>query len=678
MHTQILRRDRGHHAATIIICQSALVALLSGVIVLLSGAAAAIATAQFGLPPDIEALRALFGAQWQHYLVPEPVERAAYLAAVAVTFPAVFLWALWATRYLRGWGSRHFASAVSLSAALLVVGGFAEGSFVRYILTGDPRGTVGILIIVQVVVAIALASFAITQWGAAKTYWGRSDCSRYVNIFLGVVVIGLAAARVRSPDMLYGDIHFEAVFYSITQVVAGRTLLADLPAQYGLYAELLGPVLKLTGLSVVGFTILFAFLHAVSLLALVWLLAITIRSPFLRLLAGMTILLFVGSIWLHIWHGPIAYEYFQLWPIRFLFPTLVVLAFVLVHRRGMKFHHVGALALLAGIGVIWNFDWGIPAYGALVAYFLVRLLSGTREFRRRDVYRLAIIAVVPVFVCLVFLTCLAAKSGWRISLVDWMKYQTIFYSTGFGMLPLPARPHPWMIVVSVYLFGLVHSITMRVRGRGDLVSDVVMLLSVLGLGIFTYYQGRSHDVVLSFVLWPAVLIGFIIADKVKRAVALSLLPPLTVWVCFPVLVMGLLSSFAMIVGTPRLLDDAATVFARLVHAVPSNTHINVEFISDRTKGTGSAVILASGQSILFAETGLASAVPGPGIIEMLLLEDQEKLLVTILESQLPHVFIEATSEGGLPETYRRLLERYNVLDTSSAGLLYLQPSSPLP
>lgn len=660
--------------------QSALIALLSGVIVLLSGAAAGVATAKFARPPDIEAIGAIFGARWQHYLAPEPVERAAYLAAVGAAFPAAYLWALWGTRKLHGWGSRYFASSVILCAVVLVIFWFAEGSFVRLMLTGDPSGTVGALSIpinVQMVVAIAIAGVTIIQW-KHRPAKHHSNHNWYVNIFLVMAVLGLAAIRIRSSDMLYGDIHFEAVFYSVTQVVAGRTVLADLPAQYGLYSEWLGPALKVTGLSVVGFTVLLAVLHAASLLALVWFLAIVVRSPFLRFLAGMTVLLFVGSSWISIWNGPVGYEYFQLWPIRFLFPMLVVLTFVLVHRRGMQFHHIGLLALLAGMGVTWNFDWGVPAYGALVAYFLVCLLSGTRELRGRDARRLATMAVVPFIVCLVFLTYLAIKSGWRISLADWMKYQTIFYSTGFGMLPFPTRAHPWMIVAGVYLCGLAHGITMRVRGRGDLSTDVMLLLSVLGIGIFTYYQGRSHDIVLSFVLWPAALIGFIMADKIKRAAALSMLPPVAVWGGFPILIMGLLSSFAMLASTPRLLEAAGSVFNRLGPVASSDIQINVEFISNRTKNTSSAVILASGQSIFFAETGLASAVSGPGLIEMLLIEDQERLLVTLLARKLSHVFVQATSDGELPEIHRPLLKRYSVQETSSAGLLYLRPRSPLP
>jgi hypothetical protein len=52
---------------------------------------------------------------------------------------------------------------------------------------------------------------------------------RRINVSLLVFVLVLTAGtRPRTADMVVGDLHFEAIFYAVTQVVAGKTLLVTL------------------------------------------------------------------------------------------------------------------------------------------------------------------------------------------------------------------------------------------------------------------------------------------------------------------------------------------------------------------------------------------------------------------------------------------------------------------
>ena len=46
------------------------------------------------------------------------------------------------------------------------------------------------------------------------------------------------------------NIHADAVLYAISQVLRGKTLLIDLPSQYGLYPELIRPIFSLINPSV--------------------------------------------------------------------------------------------------------------------------------------------------------------------------------------------------------------------------------------------------------------------------------------------------------------------------------------------------------------------------------------------------------------------------------------------
>ena len=475
--------------------------------------------------------------------------------------------------------------------------------------------------------------------------------------------------------MLYGDVHFEATFYSISQVLGGKTILADLPAQYGLYAELLGPFIKLTGVTVLGFTVFLSLLFIVSIIALCIFCSFALRLIPLRITAVLTTFLFVGSTW-RVLGASIAgiEEYYQLWPLRILFPALMLAIFAVIHRRGLGLAHVTCLAVVLGIGMIWNLDWGVPSFGAVVAFFLVRLICGTTQARMADFLRLALTATIPVVVVALFAGYLMLKSGGQIHWGDWLKYQAIFYSSGFGMLPLPLVPHAWMVVVATYVYALVHGIATQIRGRADFQSDAMLVLSVLGIGIFTYYQGRSHDTVLTMVMWPAILIAFMAADQTLRAARLGRLPRLVGWATMPALVFGVMASFTLLFGLPNLLNVATTTISSLKPDPATARGINVAFIRSQTHGDQSAVILDPGQSVLFIEAGLSSAVKGPGIIEMLLIEDRDRIVSDTLRNKVAHVFVRADASGQLPVEYIPLLEAYHIDSRSNAGLLYLVPN----
>ena len=644
----------------------------------LAGLAAVVAVASHFLasPADLSKSRQLIAEVWREALLPEPEERAAYIAAVLAAFPL----AMWIASMARGNATAPAlattAIAWSLAAAFFLSCGFFELSFVRtiFIATGKAGVPLWLHAAGAVTVAVAFLAWYLQADTAARRIPARYETA--INVALAIfVIVTVGALRIRSADMLYGDVHFEAIFYSISQVANGKTVLADLPAQYGLYAEVLGPFLKITGVSVLGFTTFFSLIFIISIIALCVFCNVALRSIPVRIIAILTIFLYVGTTW-RMLNASVndVQEYYQLWPIRILFPALMVAIFVAIRRRGLSLMHVAALAVVLGIGMIWNLDWGVPSFGALVAFFLVRFIFGAATVRIANFRRLATIVTMPLMVLALFAGYLTLKSGGHINWSDWLKYQTIFYSSGFGMLPLPLFPHPWMIVVVVYVYGLVHGIAMQARRRADFQSDSMLVLSILGIGIFTYYQGRSHDVVLTMVMWPAILIAFMAADQMLRAVKLGRVSALMGWSTLPILVFGVMSVFTLLFGLPKVLKIATSTI-RSVAANPSSERgINVSFIRSKAQGDRSAAILDPGQSILFIESGLASAVRGPGIIEMLLVEDRERIVADLIKDRVAHVFIRADADGELPIEYRSLLTDYHVDSRSEAGLLFLVPS----
>jgi hypothetical protein len=639
--------------------------------------------------PGIDVLQ--FAPEMRAYLNPEPVERAAYLAAVIASLPSVLLAIALARHWLRG--IRGPLRAASLSGALSfclcapLAAVFVGSDFISYLMGGTPTAPFAIhfdpssLLVVLCAGALALYvtnSYLHGRLTAGTRFYARAILlSRWTDTALAIAtLLTVAALRIRTAPTVDQNWHFEPVFYSMTQVMAGKTLIADLPSQYGLFAEILRPLFAITGLSALKFTLVMTALQGVASFALLGLCRGVIRLNGVRLVAVLTLCWVVGSAWAAVMISLYGHEYFQVWPIRFLFPALSAFLFFAFRREGLTAGRVATLAVLAGLGILWNLDSGVPTAGALIAFLLIRAVLGGGGERLRNIGRLAIGIAAPVVVVAAFLQYLSLKAGGHIHLADWIKYQQIFYAAGFGMLPLPRQPHPWMAVLGLYLFGLTGGILAQFRRKPFLVWDIIFYLSVLGLGLFTYYQGRSHAVVLTFVVWPAIVIAFILADRALRAARAGVLPMLTAWSISPVLIFGVMMSLLWVLRSPNLLlmtaKEAWTV------AVPRHgtvTSQNIAFIKTMVGADKSAVILSPAQALYYGETGLASDISGPSIAETILLADQRHVTETLKAHPVAHLFIQLDSRGQVPVLYRAAVSDYRAKAKTPAGLQYLVPRS---
>jgi hypothetical protein len=658
-----------------------LVFALALLLICVVAAAVAIIASNIIKPPDIEMLRALFVEDQRIEVRPEPVERAAYLAAILATVPAVLVSALFVQRIDISFGRGNaIVKAGTLLLSLLLAAFFVKSDLMAYLLGNlsakfDPKANLLniVLFVVSSFVAALLIFRTTSRSGEGPSRAAALTWQVATFALPAIVLLTAVAIRLRSDTMIYGDPHFEAVFYCMSQVMAGRTLLADLPAQYGLYAELLRPVFLLVGFSVLKFTIVMTVLHAVACLALLGVCMRALRLAWLRVIAVLTLSMLVTSTWIAISDSSVGHEYYQLWPIRFFFPAISLWMFVQGCRNGASQRWVVSLSVVAGIAIVWNLDSGVAVFGALMASMLVRLLPGGSTERGRNVRLLLTSALLPIALVGLFFVFLYFKSDGRIHLTDWVKYQEVFYSTGFGMLPMPRYPHPWMVVLGLYLFGIVGGVWSRLERRPSADWDILLYLSIMGLGLFTYYQGRSHDVVLTFVIWPAILIAFMLADRALRDAQAGSVTPAVAWCAVPIVLFGIVLSLRCLAGIPNLFGSIFVSAKAIAAGRDAPLSAAIAFIDAKVGGDREAVILDRGQSIYFAEAGLASAQPGPGMIETLLKEDRDRFLNGLLTSPVPHVFIKLDPQGRLPEAYSGVLAVYRVADTNRYGLQYLVP-----
>ncbi len=343
-----------------------------------------------------------------------------------------------------------------------------------------------------------------------------------IAILTGLAVIS-ASVLTSADEYVYTD-HFNAYFYSIVQVLLGKTLLVNLSNQYGFYPYFLEPVFRLIGVDVPRLTLVMGSLQVGFLAGVLFLLIRLVRSRLIAMCGFIAIacVCLVGQF------GAGPDPYFQYFPHRAIFPVvLLLLAFGYQRSHGRMKGVAYALAFLAcGAGLLWNIDTGVITFAAWILYLCWETLLGWRAFGKR---RVAIViaghwirAIATLFAALGLLVIYTyLRSGELPKLDDLGFYQSLFYQAGFYMLPMPLL-HPWNIVGLMYLAGIgtcAGFLLNRIRRAGVpegseklIWVNMMFLMSIMGVGLFTVYQGRSHDANLLATFWSAFFLIAMYAD----------------------------------------------------------------------------------------------------------------------------------------------------------------------
>lgn len=587
---------------------------------------------------------------------PEPIERFVFtLCAVLVPLVA-FAWAMYAA-LTSSEGNRVAGAAIGLRferhasavcVALLFIP-FIGTDLLAVILGTKYRGPPFIILI--------CLTFLVWQFREHLTRLTKVQARNWNKwiwvAFVGGVLLQNLSWRLLGLNSIQDSnaqwtVHMDAVVYALSQVAAGKTILADLPSQYGLWPEIVAPVLKLTGLSVLGLTSAFAILQLLSLSGVFFVLLRLIQLPIFKMSGGLALV--VCTFGTSLLFGDAPDPYFQYWPLRFLWPAVSVFFFYKFTCK--KSLGRSALVSLAGAaGVLWNLDTGLFVIVSFGVFLLARLISVWFASRARlfdgrgqwqaEEYGVAVLLHIGITITAIalFLMALQAKTNVPLNWGWLFKYQSIFYELGFMMMPLPVTPHPWMVILAVYVFGILCAFRQWTTHAFTARMDTVFYLSMLGLGLFFYYQGRSHVFNLLSVSWPALLVATVLSDEAMRGVKAGLLPLSSSYL--PVLVATVLNicciSFVahawMMVG---LISDSFQ--ARNIPLVQYVTN-EIEFIRSHTASRHECLILAKRQGIYYAETGLASPIKGPGLIETILVEDRNNLMQTVLAGGVDCLFL---------------------------------------
>ena len=474
--------------------------------------------------------------------------------------------------------------------------------------------------------------------------YGKPPGPRLTGLLLGAPLLALGlTCFLHANDPYVVHSHIMAVYYSVVQVYEGRILLYDFYNQYGLYPYFLLPLYRLVGLTMEIFSVSMGLLTVGCFAGIYFILRRLCRSQALALVGFLACLNFnyfyLKQIQCVLEIVPYLDQYFQYWPIRLLFPILTLLFLCRYFESGKRSYYLVGM-LLFSAGCYWNLDSGVPAWGTWV------LSLGYSEFLRpiprRQSWRNALNHLMVAAACLLLVTGLIeiglflACSQW-VPLSGMIQIHKVFYGVGFFMLPMEL-PHSWAMVALLYFAGLAWAFQAFRNGQDELRPKLVFALSILGIGCFSYFQGRSHDWVLLAVSWPATLLAIISIDELASGrTQRGPLAAATFW-----LLLTLVLNYAL--SLPLALKDVfpyvkPRLVGRPVLPEGHQLHEEIDYLEHRQSGYPKRMIILSNHSALLHQLTASQFLTFDSFCEMFRIDDWSRLAASIETENSPLIIV---------------------------------------
>jgi len=432
-------------------------------------------------------------------------------------------------------------------------------------------------------------------------------------VFSGLLIVGVFFVNIFSShsesfvNNLFVTFHLNPLFYPMAQVMAGKTILVNVTSMYGFFPIFLEKIFDVVGLSVLSFSTLMSLLLSCSYLFLFIFLCRIIKNNIILLFGFSTIIYYFLEI-----SRTDSNTYFQYWPIRIFFPCLILML-ISFYARNKKKYLFYLISITSVLAVLWNLDSGIIVFLSWVATLCYGELFN--ENKKIAIKNILLHILFELFLlCSVFVGYVVyafLRSGLLPDLSLVWQFQKIFVS-GYGMIPMPF-PHIWLFVAVIFLAGLLLSIR-GWQNKGDSFKNtVIFFLSVMGIGLFSYYQGRSHDWVFFGPLYTALALLIIFADSILSSICsnrklygsqLIFLFILFFIVASPINIIYNSGKYYKWVklSVNAYFDNSETVLTR-----------NIDFIKQNTNKLESVVILAEdgNNGLYYGESGTRAAVDLP-------------------------------------------------------------------
>ncbi|MDX1947663.1 MAG: hypothetical protein SFU86_19855 [Pirellulaceae bacterium] len=586
----------------------------------------------------------------RQHVHPEPLERRMYLWGLLCMpiLPAIFYAMLcwWGRRYPGHLESLRHPRCIAIQDGLLLVGGVL---WITALASSTKVPGFWPRLLVAALIATVMVAVCRIRWQSWK--WLDAGLAVVLLIACFRLLYVNDETYLSSSDQSTAH-HLEVVLGAVLQAANGRIVLIDTTSQYGvLYPYVTALAVAPFGLSLSSVSIFFALLNCACLvlgwasvrqhgeLPWVWELATRIG------LAGWVIS-FTGYVLFQLEGSLVYYQYF---PIRTLsgFFFLWLTAVVAKSSGRLRVSLVVLGYVAAGGAVLWNLDTGLVVLIAWTAFnVFAALIHPSRTFRSMVAAGIAhavcAAGTLALWVLSYALVAWGARGQWP-TLQGALEYQRIFYVAGFFMLPMRMW-ELWQPLILVYLIAIGDCLRRCWHGTADHRTAWRMFAALLGMGVFSYYQGRSHIQVLLAVVYPAVLLCIDYGSA--AAVQLRQWTP-GYWWTLPAARRALLISWSA-----ALLPALGIVLA--AGAVPAA--VEEVFFRESTGATKSLeptlaryreilrgrklVIASSYANYLHAQTGTCSALPCSAIAEVMLASQAEEIIRLLTSGDVEFLIVD--------------------------------------
>lgn len=486
------------------------------------------------------------------------------------------------------------------------------------------------------------------------------------GVFVVVFLVLVFFLRLHRESFPPEPLHFDCVYFSVTQTMVGKTVFVDVDSLYGGFAAFLEPFLRIIGYGVFPFTFLMSVLSTLSLVFLFLSLRLIVKDRLLLVFGGLYLFFYV-YVFQYFWNLALPGEvmlaqqaYLMRFPLRTLtiFASLFLMLLYFKRRSPWIYLTVHPLVFLAPF---WNLDTGVilPIIWILTVLVDEYLRSSSFTlFFKAALRHLGVFVAFGIAVPLLFTLELFLRSGHWPDYLQMFRYLKSHAVAGFFAVPM-SEHHPALLLLLLNSFGLFYVFRCTILKRNGYSARVVCVLSLFGFGMFPYYVNRSQEMNLFMVSFSSPLLVLFAMDRFRKGFVRDILARrLTLNVAGHSALIGLLLiglSFCLDM-TPGCLKASWTNLQLLLvpndHYAPfsvervqphsvATERSNIAFMRRQTIPGESVLILSEDYDALYYGTSKTRAVLDlPSSVEWSRRDEMNLLMEFLEKNETTKVFVE--------------------------------------
>ena len=350
---------------------------------------------------------------------------------------------------------------------------------------------------------------------------------KYLTYIINLVVICIVSylyVNSTFEQLRYVSHHVDAYYYPILKITSGLTPYVDFSPLYGCYSYIFALLQNIfNNNSFLFFSIINAVLVAITLINLTIVVNKMIKNKVIALITNLSIIFCLILQCFLTNEGP----YLQYMPHRVLFVSIILL-FITIYLKHNNTRRKNILQLIGflicAFSIFWNIETGfivLIVWTAFLGYEILFYNSLKDKKTYLLLLKLILMCIVTIIsTCITIALITYIRTGEILNLKNVIASQVLFYKDGFYMIRMTFEK-PWVLLIYIYAIGLVISLRKLYFVNSDKRINfkrysMIFALCILGMGIFSYYQGRSHDHVYMSVIYPCILLVGIFTEKLLK------------------------------------------------------------------------------------------------------------------------------------------------------------------